>query len=162
MRFLETVHPYDSLPRVELERVAQCFDRKRVTAVTGIYAGGELLPGLFLIMDGSVEIRDWSGTVISQLSPRNSFGERGPMADGFAVTSAFALADSRLLILPALEFKRLARNNHCGQFLENWVEVPSFLASSTRQQAMMISCMRQMDKPAPYGSGKASKKRAVL
>lgn len=107
LKFLETVHPYDSLPRAELERVADGFICKRLAAGTEVYGHGEHLPGLFLIMDGSVEVRDSSGTVISQLSPRNSFGERGLMVDGRAVTSARALSDSLLLILPSGEFKRL-------------------------------------------------------
>lgn len=107
LKFLETVHPYDSLPRPELERVAEGFVCKRLAAGTEVYGHGEHLPGLFLIMDGSVEVRDSSGTVISQLSPRNSFGERGLMVDGRAVTSARALSESLLLILPSGEFKRL-------------------------------------------------------
>lgn len=107
LKFLETVHPYDSLPRAELERVAESFSCMKLMAGADVYGHGDHLPGLFLIMDGSVEVRDSSGTVISQLSPRNSFGERGLMVDGLAVTSARALTDLLLLMLPAHEFKRL-------------------------------------------------------
>lgn len=107
LKFLETVHPYDSLPRAELEHVAETFICKKLLAGAEVYAHGSALPGLFVIMEGSVEVRDAAGTVISQLSPRNSFGERGLMADGRAVTSARALSDLLLLVLPVSEFKRL-------------------------------------------------------
>ncbi|WP_440409474.1 DUF294 nucleotidyltransferase-like domain-containing protein [Neorhizobium petrolearium] len=106
-KFLETVHPYDSLPRREFDHVAQRFTRQSLSAGSEIYSRGDPLPGLYLVMEGSVEIRDSSGTVISQLSPRNSFGERGLMADGRAVTNARALSDVVLLVLPTAEFKRL-------------------------------------------------------
>ncbi|MCC2612942.1 DUF294 nucleotidyltransferase-like domain-containing protein [Neorhizobium petrolearium] len=106
-KFLETVHPYDSLPRREFDHVAQRFIRQSLSAGSEIYGRGDPLPGLYLVMEGSVEIRDSSGTVISQLSPRNSFGERGLMADGRAVTNARALSDVVLLVLPTAEFKRL-------------------------------------------------------
>ncbi|WP_147181099.1 MULTISPECIES: DUF294 nucleotidyltransferase-like domain-containing protein [Alphaproteobacteria] len=109
LKFLETVHPYDSLPRAELERVVERFACKRLNAGGTVYTRGELLPGLFLIMDGSVEVRDASNTVISQLSPRNSLGERGLMVDGRAATNARALTDLVLLVLPTDEFKRLIR-----------------------------------------------------
>lgn len=106
-KFLETVHPYDSLPSDELERVTARFATRSVTAGSNIYRRGEQVPGLFLIMEGDVEIRDDSGVVISHLMPRNSFGERGLLGDGLATTSAYAVTDGMLLVLPADEFKRL-------------------------------------------------------
>ncbi|MCB2122782.1 MAG: histidine kinase, partial [Rhodobacteraceae bacterium] len=53
--FLATVHPYDSLPRDELARVAGSFSRREPPASTEIYAFGEPLSGLFLIEAGGVE-----------------------------------------------------------------------------------------------------------
>lgn len=106
-KFVETVHPYDSLPRDERNRVIARFQPRRLTAGSSIYALNEPLPGLFLIMDGSVEVRDSSGSLISQLFPRNTLGERGLLADGRAATNASALTDVLLLLLPPAEFKRL-------------------------------------------------------
>ncbi|MGW9231827.1 DUF294 nucleotidyltransferase-like domain-containing protein [Pseudorhizobium sp. NPDC055634] len=105
--FLETLHPYDSLPRDELDRLIPRFERRLVSGGDPIYFRGDQLPGLFVIMKGSVQVRDESGTVISQLFPRNSLGERGLLADGRAVTSANSLSDGALLVLPKSEFKRL-------------------------------------------------------
>ena len=106
-KFVETVHPYDSLPGDELKRVIARFQPRSLKAGSKIYALNELLPGIFLIMDGSVEVRDSSGTLISQLFPRNTLGERGLLADGRAATNASALTDVVLLMLPSPEFKRL-------------------------------------------------------
>ncbi|MFN7103184.1 MAG: DUF294 nucleotidyltransferase-like domain-containing protein [Pseudorhizobium sp.] len=106
-RFVETVHPYDSLPRDELERVILRFVTRKLKAGSKIYALNDTLPGLYLIMDGNVEVRDSSGSLISQLFPRNTLGERGLLADGLAATNAQALTDVVLLMLPAGEFRRL-------------------------------------------------------
>ncbi len=105
--FLATVHPYDSLPRDELARVAGSFSRRQTPAGTEIYVFGEPLSGLFLIEEGGVEIIDRNGGLVSLLGPRNSFGERGLMRDGLAVTTARTTEDSYLLLLPVAELRRL-------------------------------------------------------
>ena len=105
--FLTSVHPYDTLSRAELERVTGQLRTVEYARGDEIYAVGQPLEGLFIVMSGSVEIRDGSGGQISLLGPRNSFGERGLLRDGTAVTSAYAVARSRILILPHGEFTRL-------------------------------------------------------
>lgn len=105
--FLETVHPYDSLPQDELARVAGSFSRREFTARDRIYAAGQPLEGLFLIQRGEVEIIDTYGALVSLLGPRNSFGERGLMRDGMAVTTARTTRDTVVLLLPVAEFRRL-------------------------------------------------------
>jgi CBS domain-containing protein len=106
-QFLVSVHPYDTLAPDELGRVADSFQTAQFPRGGEIYTVGQALPGLFLIQTGSVEIRDQSGAQISLLGPRNSFGERGLMRDGVAVTSAFSAADTTVLMLPVGEFRRL-------------------------------------------------------
>ena len=105
--FLETVHPYDALPQDELARVATSFSRRDIAADQVIYTAGEPMEGLFLIMQGSVEVMDPSGVLVSLLGPRNSLGERGLMRDGVALTTAKAAEDSIVLMLPGAEFRRL-------------------------------------------------------
>ena len=105
--FLETVHPYDGLPQDELARVAGSFSRREYTAGEEIYHAGEPLRGLCLVKRGAVEVLEPSGGVVSLLGPRNSFGERGLMRSGLAVTTARATQDSVLLMLPLAEFRRL-------------------------------------------------------
>lgn len=105
--FLAARHPYDSLPAGELARLApavQVIDR---AAGDDIYTWGELLDGLYLVAEGQVEVRDHAGSLISILGQGNTFGERGLLRDGNAVTSAMALVPSRIYMLPVAEFRRL-------------------------------------------------------
>ena len=104
---LETVHPYNTLPKDELARVAGFFVRKEMPAETLVYQIGEPLAGIFLIERGGVEVVDRNGGMVSLLSTRNSFGERGLMRDGLAATTARTKEDSVLLMLPAVEFRQL-------------------------------------------------------
>ncbi|WP_435257920.1 DUF294 nucleotidyltransferase-like domain-containing protein [Thioclava sp. FR2] len=108
--FLESVHPYDTLPQDELARVANSFSRREFNAGEEVYHAGEPLNGLYLIKRGTVEVTEPSGQVISLLGPRNSFGERGLARDGLAVTSARVTEDAVLLLLPVPEFRRLIAN----------------------------------------------------
>lgn len=107
LTFLETVHPYDSLPRDEMARVAASFSRRHYDDAATIYSAGEPLTGIFLILEGSVEVLEPSGGLVSLLGPRNSFGERGLMRDGMAVTTARATEGAEILMLPEEEFRRL-------------------------------------------------------
>lgn len=105
--FLETVHPYDGLPQDELARVAGSFSRREFAAGEEVYHAGEPLKGLYLVKRGAVEVLEPSGGVVSLLGPRNSFGERGLMRSGLAVTTARTTQPSVLLMLPVAEFRRL-------------------------------------------------------
>lgn len=107
MGFLETVHPYDGLPQDELARVAGSFSRRDYAAGEEVYHAGEPLKGLYLVKRGAVEVLEPSGGIVSLLGPRNSFGERGLMRDGLAVTTARVTQDSVLLMLPVAEFRRM-------------------------------------------------------
>ncbi|MFN4099387.1 MAG: DUF294 nucleotidyltransferase-like domain-containing protein [Pararhodobacter sp.] len=107
LAFLETVHPYDSLPQDEMARVAASFGRREYHAGDQIYSAGEPLRGLYLIKRGAVEVTDRNGAVVSILGPRNSFGERGLLRDGLAVTSATAVEPSVVLLLPEPDWRRL-------------------------------------------------------
>lgn len=108
--FLQSVHPYDSLPPDELTRVASSFSRREYPAGTEIYAAGEPLRGMYLVKRGTVEVLDSNGGLVSLLAPRNSFGERGLLREGLAVTTARATEESVLLMLPTAEFKHLIAN----------------------------------------------------
>ena len=106
-RFLSAVHPYDALDPEALDRLLPEFRQERVPAGAQVYTLGAPLEGLYLILEGQIEVRDENGVAISLLGPRNSFGERGLLRDGKAATSASALEESLLLILPPAAFDRL-------------------------------------------------------
>lgn len=105
--FLETVHPYDSLPHEELTRVASSFVRREFLGGEVIYRADTPLEGLYLIKRGSVQVTEATGQLISLLGPRNSFGERGLMRDGVAATTATATEAVVVLILPLADFRTL-------------------------------------------------------
>ena len=105
--FLETVHPYDTLSSDDLGRTAGVFSRREYAAGEEIYHAGDPLRGLCLVKRGTVEVLDPSGGLVSLLGARNSFGERGLLRDGLAVTTARATEPTVILLLPTLEFKRL-------------------------------------------------------
>jgi len=109
--FLTTVHPYDALDHAELEGLLPAFRLQHMAASQDIYTLGERLEGLYLIHSGRVEVREQNGAVVSQLGPRNSFGERGLSRDGIAVTSARTIDDTLLLILPKPTFLQLVETN---------------------------------------------------
>ncbi|MFN4057121.1 MAG: DUF294 nucleotidyltransferase-like domain-containing protein [Roseinatronobacter sp.] len=108
--FLHSVHPYDSLPPDELARVASCFDRKEVPAGHVVYAAGDPITAVWLVKSGAVEVTDPNGALVSILAPRNSFGERGLLRDGQALTTATTTSPSVLLALPGPELRRLIAN----------------------------------------------------
>lgn len=109
--FLETVHPYDTLSKDDLAQVAGVFVRREFAAGEEIYHTGEALAGLFLVKRGSVEVLEPSGGLVSLLGPRNSFGERGLMRGGLAVTTTRATETTVTLMLPTAEFHRLIANS---------------------------------------------------
>ena len=108
--FLETVPPYDTLPLDELARLATSFRRSDLEAGQVICTAGQPISGLFLVMQGSVEVTDPFGAPVSLLGRGNSLGERGLLRDGIAVTTARAMEPGRLLMLPEAEFRRLVAN----------------------------------------------------
>ncbi|MEY4696823.1 MAG: hypothetical protein RIT14_1251, partial [Pseudomonadota bacterium] len=105
--FPGTVHPSDTLSQDEGARVARSFRRRTFAQGQQSYAAGSVLDGLFLIQEGEVEVVDSLGELVSILGPRNSFGERGLMREGLALTTARAARDTVTLVLPVDVFRRL-------------------------------------------------------
>ncbi|WP_289040691.1 DUF294 nucleotidyltransferase-like domain-containing protein [uncultured Aliiroseovarius sp.] len=107
LRFLQSVHPYDVLPPDALRDLATRTEPRAVAADDRIYDLDTELPGLFLIYQGEVEVTDEHGEAVSQLGVRNSFGERGLLRDGRAMTATRAVTDATVLVLPAATFDTL-------------------------------------------------------
>ncbi|EEE36419.1 nucleotidyltransferase/CBS/cyclic nucleotide-binding domain protein [Rhodobacteraceae bacterium KLH11] len=101
IRFLKSVHPYDALPAKVLDDLTQRVEIRELDENSLVYELGHTLPGVFVIYEGQVEITDENGAVVSHLGLRNSFGERGLLKDGKAVTKARAHTPSVLIVLPA-------------------------------------------------------------
>jgi CBS domain-containing protein len=103
-QFLSAIHPYDAMEPAALQTLIDAFEIKPIAAGDAIYALNAPLDGLFVVYQGDVEIRDEHDVAISLLGPRNSFGERGLLRDGNSLTSARAVTDSIVLMLPAPRF----------------------------------------------------------
>ena len=90
-----------------MQDIAERVDKISVPEGDEIYALGSKLQGLYIVQSGLVSVRDASDTQVSLLERGNSFGERGLLADGRAVTSARAVKDTLLICLPAELFRVL-------------------------------------------------------
>jgi len=111
LSFLLHQHPYDALPEAVLIEIASGAERREVAAGEQIYALRDALRGLYIVVSGRVCIRDEHDSQLSLLEHGNSFGERGLLRDGIAVTSARAEEASSLLCIPRAMFERL-RDEH--------------------------------------------------
>ncbi|PJI84687.1 CBS domain-containing protein [Yoonia maricola] len=107
LAFLKQLHPYDALPERAFHALWKEVMFRTYPKGTAIYDLGEELDGLFIIESGQVTIRDENENQISQLGRENSFGERGLMKGGIAVTSARAQEDARLICIPPPVFHKL-------------------------------------------------------
>lgn len=118
-RFLTSLHPYDAMTAAELDRLIDAFQLRQYGKGQHIYDLGEVQEGLYVIHQGQVEVRDENDVPLSLLGVRNSFGERGLVRDGFAVTSARAVEETTCLLLPAATFKTLlAENEQARRFFD--------------------------------------------
>lgn len=105
--FIGSAPPYDNLSAEERQRIAECTSWRRYEAGDLVYRIDDPLGGVFILMSGEVETTDRYGAMVSLLAARDTFGERGFLRDGHAATTARATQDSRILQLPAAEFRRL-------------------------------------------------------
>ena len=108
---LATTHPYDILPEDLRAGLASEIDVYDIAAGQVVYAKGEMLTHLYLIVSGRIDITDQNGEILSILGPRNSFGERGLMKDGRGAVTATATEASQLLAIPAVVFHRLVKDH---------------------------------------------------
>jgi CBS domain-containing protein len=107
LALLETQHPYDRMAPDRREEIAAAASWIAVPAGAAVVRADEALPGLYLIRSGEVRVTDAAGTLVSELGPGNSFGERGLLRGGRAVTTVEAMTDTRLLLIPEALFHEL-------------------------------------------------------
>ncbi|MDX8350757.1 DUF294 nucleotidyltransferase-like domain-containing protein [Cognatiyoonia sp. IB215182] len=105
--FLKQLHPYDALPDGAFRALRKEAMLRTYPAGAPIYSLGEDLDGLYVIESGQVAVHDENDQQISLLHRENSFGERGLLKNGRAVTSARAEQDARLICIPPHLFHKL-------------------------------------------------------
>lgn len=116
---LSRAHPYDGLLAEDLTQLAAVVVQETYTQGQEIYRFGTDLTALYLVVEGRVEVADARGQVLSILGPGNSFGERGLLRDGVAVTTAVATEATRLLAIPAATFTSLiAQHSRIAEFFD--------------------------------------------
>lgn len=136
IRFLSSVHPYDSLEPGVLAELAPQFEVLDFPSQSQIYQLLDPLMGLYLVYSGEVEVLDENGMAVSILGPRNSFGERGLVRDGLAVTSARATEDCLLLLLPKESFFSLmATQRSVARFFDRRRPEPAQYSGLTTTRA---------------------------
>ena len=109
--FLSRIAPYDRFDPDELQRTALRFQQLTVAKDDTVYTHGEPAQGLYVILDGTIRVLEASGSLLSHLHSGNSFGERGLLKNGHAVTTAIAESDATLLLLPPEDFAALRQTN---------------------------------------------------
>lgn len=106
-RFLASVHPYNSLTDAALTDLAARCTVGTFAKGDTVFAVGDEVANLYLIVDGKVEITDAAGAQLSLLGPRNSFGERALLRDEVASRTATVMADTEMILMPSSELLRL-------------------------------------------------------
>ncbi|MBK0400950.1 cyclic nucleotide-binding/CBS domain-containing protein [Limibaculum sp. M0105] len=106
-RFLAAHHPFDTLSPELVAECAREATSHEVSEGDTIYSAGDALPGLFLILRGSVELSVPDGTAISVRRTGEIFARRGLIGDGTAPDAAKALEDGDLLVVPVPHFRRM-------------------------------------------------------
>lgn len=112
---LSYLHPYDVLPEGTRTEILEQSEWVDVVEGDPVYTCGDTLKGLYIIIDGQVSVTDENDIPLSLLSRENSFGERGLMRRGLAVTTATAIEDCHLLCIPAALFRSLLSRHEAFQ-----------------------------------------------
>ena len=111
-RFLSELHPYDTLTLDQISTLTPSLENLIFNKGETIYSEGKPLKGLYIILSGCVSITLPTGEQVSTLREKNSFGERGLLRDGLAVTTAIAIEDqTKLLCLPTDCFHNLFKTH---------------------------------------------------
>lgn len=107
---LTTVEPFATLAPQRLGEIGAAFGAKTYSAGEKIFSTGDRVEAFFIITKGAVDITDGSET-LSQLGPRNCFGDRTLLRSGIAQVCAVATAPTTVLMLPAAQFTKLVRED---------------------------------------------------
>jgi CBS domain-containing protein len=141
-QFLSAIHPYDTMEPAALQTLIATLDIRTLAAGDAVYTLNAPLAGLYVVYRGEIEVRDEHDVPISLLGPRNSFGERGLLRDGASLTSARAVSDAVLLLLPAARFHQAMTENPAFRrfFNRSRTEKPNKPSlATTRVEALMAT-----------------------
>jgi len=110
-RLLSTHPLFEAVELDRREDLLDLLEPAHIESGAEIVTQGEPSPGIFVVVDGQVDIvhdgDDWSAT-IATLGPGGLFGEVGVVSDRLPVASARMSSDGFVLMLPARRFSRAA------------------------------------------------------
>ncbi len=101
------IPPFSDLPPDEAAVLAGVAAERHAAPGDVIFAEGEVLPGLFVILSGTAEIRSGDDDVVSHRGAGDIIGERGLLREGRAMLTARASEPCDLLVVPAARFHHL-------------------------------------------------------
>ena len=107
LEFLRHQHPYDSLSESRRLEIAESMTSLSLDGGAYVFKHDDPIDGLYVILNGQITILDEDDNELSLLERGNSFGERGLLRSGRAVTTAKVSKNADLLRLPSEVFKTL-------------------------------------------------------
>ncbi|MEL7115963.1 MAG: putative nucleotidyltransferase substrate binding domain-containing protein [Pseudomonadota bacterium] len=107
---LTKVPPFNHLPDAARPKLKDKITQVHIDAGGVIFDEGALLPGLYIIETGAVDVVSSADDVVSHRGPGEIMGERGLLRDGQAMLTARATEAADLLMVPADEFRDLTKS----------------------------------------------------
>jgi CRP/FNR family cyclic AMP-dependent transcriptional regulator len=101
---------WSGLGKKDLQSIVKASKEQRYESGNTIVKKGEIGIGLYLVLDGSVEIRS-DGTVITKLGPGQFFGEISLLDNQPRSADVIAVEPSRCLVVSDWGFKGLISDN---------------------------------------------------
>lgn len=141
---LAITHPFDGLSKAECDTLSAELQHRKLQGDEIIYAVGDTVEALYLIVDGRVDILSADGVLLSILGPGNFFGERGLVRDGIAPVTAKAEGPGELIGIPAAVFHRLMeKNTHVERYFRRGQQVAS------KKHDLMTAALGDVMTPKP-------------
>lgn len=114
--FIEHLHPFDTLPRTELDQVLKAIEQQEIRAGTRILEqGGAVSQYLHIIQRGSVQLQR-EEKPLQVLEEGEFFGFLSILSQDAPTADVVAHEDVSLLLLPDNVFRRLINKNGFSEF----------------------------------------------
>lgn len=116
VEFVEHLHPFDTLPRNELDQVLNAIEQKEIAAGTRILEqGGAVSQYLYIIQWGSVQLQR-DEKPLQLLEEGEFFGYLSILSQDAPTADVVAHEDVSLLLVPGTIFRRLVNKNGFAEF----------------------------------------------
>ncbi|MCB9079841.1 MAG: cyclic nucleotide-binding/CBS domain-containing protein [Anaerolineaceae bacterium] len=114
--FIEHLHPFDTLPRNELDQVLNVIEQKEIAAGTRILEqGGAISQYLYIIQQGSVQLQR-DEKPLQVLEEGEFFGFLSILSEDAPTADVIVHEDVSLLLVPGTIFRTLVNKNTFAEF----------------------------------------------